>query len=156
MSRLFCGSGEEIEYREIIEIVKQYTKNNAKVFVGTDSQVGKIECMFSTAICLHGADNQKGGRYFFKKTKFKTCKFPTVLKRIMFEVERSVQLSLKLYEECPEATIEIHLDISSSDKGEKTSSYADMLIGYAKGVGFECKVKPESFAASSIADKHSK
>ena len=56
----------------------------------------------------------------------------------------------------PEATIEIHLDISSSDKGEKTSSYADMLIGYAKGVGFECKVKPESFAASSIADKHSK
>ena len=31
-----------------------------------------------------------------------------------------------------------------------------MLIGYAKGVGFKCKVKPNAFAASSIADKHSK
>ena len=48
------------------------------------------------------------------------------------------------------------LDISSADKKEKTSSYADMLIGYAKGVGFKCKVKPNAFAASSIADKHSK
>ena len=65
-------------------------------------------------------------------------------------------MSLDLYEKCPEADIEIHLDISSSDKKEKTSSYADMLIGYARGVGFKCKVKPDAFAATSIADKHSK
>jgi len=30
------------------------------------------------------------------------------------------------------------------------------LVGYAKGSGFECKVKPDAFAASTIADKHSK
>jgi len=31
-----------------------------------------------------------------------------------------------------------------------------MMIGYARGNGFECKIKPQAFAASSVADKHSK
>ena len=49
-----------------------------------------------------------------------------------------------------------HLDVSSSEKDTKTSKFSDMLIGYAKGSGFECKVKPLAFAASSVADRHSK
>ena len=51
---------------------------------------------------------------------------------------------------------ELHLDISPSDKKERTSRFADMMIGYAKGVGFACKVKPDAFAATSVADKHNK
>jgi len=31
-----------------------------------------------------------------------------------------------------------------------------MLIGYVKGSGYECRIKPDAFAAASIADKHSK
>tara|TARA_R110002020_G_scaffold200272_2_gene402401 strand:- start:300 stop:770 length:471 start_codon:yes stop_codon:yes gene_type:complete len=156
VSEWFCGSGPEIFYEDIIEIAKEHSENEGTIFIGTDSQVEKKECVFSTVICLHGANGQVGGRYFFKKTRFQAYKFPTILERITLEVEKSVQLSLKLYEDCPNANIEIHLDISSADKKEKTSLYADMLIGYAQGVGFECKVKPEAFAASTIADKHSK
>jgi predicted RNase H-related nuclease YkuK (DUF458 family) len=150
------GSGIKISYDEIIELAKRHSKEKGTIFIGTDSHVEREQCIFSTVICFHGANNQVGGRYFYKKMKFKALKFPTILERITLEVEKSVQLSLDLYKRCPDASIEIHLDISSSDKKEKTSSYADMLIGYARGVGFECKVKPEAFAASSIADKHSK
>ena len=156
MSDWYCGSGPEISYHEILNLARIHTQNGGTIFIGTDSHVERRECIFSTVICLHGAESQTGGRYFFKKTRFNAYKFPTILERITLEVEKSVQLSLRLHNECPEANIEIHLDISSSDKKAKTSSYADMLIGYARGVGFECKVKPDAFAASSIADKHSK
>ena len=33
---------------------------------------------------------------------------------------------------------------------------ARTLMGYATGSGFKCKVKPDSFAASTVADKHTK
>ena len=59
-------------------------------------------------------------------------------------------------EYCPTIKVELHLDVSKSDRGEKTSKFSDMLIGYAKGSGFECIVKPDAFAATSVADKHSK
>lgn len=156
MSGWHCGSGAEILYEDILDLIKEHTRNNGTIFIGTDSHVERQQCIFSTAICFHGADGQTGGRYFFKKTKFEALKFATILERITLEVEKSVKLSLSIYEQFPDSNIEIHLDISSADKKEKTSSYADMLIGYAKGVGFTCKVKPEAFAASSIADKHSK
>lgn len=156
MSDWQSGSGNRISYSEIIELAKDHSRKKGTIFIGTDSHVEKKQCIFSTVICFHGASDQIGGRYFYKKTRFTAFKFPTILERITLEVEKSVQLSLDLYEKCPEADIEIHLDISSSDKKEKTSSYADMLIGYARGVGFKCKVKPNAFAATSIADKHSK
>ena len=38
----------------------------------------------------------------------------------------------------------------------RTKSDAEELIGYAKGSGFDCKIKPEAFAAYCVADKHSK
>ncbi len=57
---------------------------------------------------------------------------------------------------CPEIKVEIHLDVSASDKKESTSQFSDMLVGFARGAGFETKIKPDAFAAASIADKHSK
>ena len=63
---------------------------------------------------------------------------------------------MKILELYPEAKIELHLDVSNTNKESKTSKFADMLIGYAKGSGFDCKIKPEAFAAYCVADKHSK
>ncbi len=74
----------------------------------------------------------------------------------MAEVQNSIDVGMELLHFCPQIKIELHLDVSSSQKNTKTSKFSDMLIGYAKGSGFDCKIKPEAFAASSIADKHSK
>tara|TARA_R100000808_G_C2090993_1_gene111422 strand:- start:495 stop:731 length:237 start_codon:yes stop_codon:yes gene_type:complete len=76
--------------------------------------------------------------------------------RIMAEVQDSINVGMRLLYYCPQINIELHLDVSDSEKNTKTSKFSDMLIGMAKGNGFDCKIKPLAFAASSIADKHSK
>ena len=76
--------------------------------------------------------------------------------RIMTEVQDSINIGMRLMYYCPEIDIELHLDVSGSEKNTKTSKFSDMLIGMARGNGFDCKIKPLAFAASTIADKHSK
>lgn len=152
----FSGAGQKIDYETIIEEIRSHSKLQGQVYVGTDSHIANSKCIYSTAICLHGAKDQVGGRYFFQRTKFKKEKFPTLMERIMHEVENTVNTALAILKECPKVQIELHLDISAADKQEKTSRFADMMIGYAKGVGFPCKIKPDAFAASTVADKHNK
>tara|TARA_R100000008_G_C3486667_1_gene116578 strand:- start:151 stop:621 length:471 start_codon:yes stop_codon:yes gene_type:complete len=156
MSEWFSGSGEVISFEDIVEIVKEHSESNGVVYVGSDSFLHKKQCVFSTAICLREAQGQSGGRYFIKRNKFKSNKFNILMTRITKEVQNSIDVGIKLLSCCPKVNIELHLDISDSDKNTKTSKFSDMLIGYARGNGFDCKIKPLAFAASSVADRHSK
>ena len=124
------------------------------MFVGTDSFSKKDYCTFVTSVVLLGADGQRGGIYYIHKEKFN--KPPSFYNRILKEVEKSVNIALKITEICPNVNLEIHLDISPEENRERTSPLSKMLTGYAMGSGFKCKIKPEAFAASSVADKHSK
>ena len=76
--------------------------------------------------------------------------------RITTEVQKSVELSCRLMEVVPDVCIEIHIDSSPPGGGTKTSKFSDALLGYAIGMGFDAKIKPEAWAASNIADKHAK
>ena len=156
MKEWFTGTGERYSFLEILEVIKNHNNNNGYLSVGTDSFIKQQNCIFSTAICLYGATGQAGGRYFVKRVIFKRKEYKTLLQRILAEVQNSVELGIKLLEFNPVLDIEIHLDISDSSKGHGTSKFADMLVGYAKGAGFNYKVKPYAFAATSVADKHSK
>ena len=78
-----------------------------------------------------------------------------MLMRLLKEVELSVELGYQILEQSPEVDIEIHID-ANSKKDQPTGKFAEMLMGYAKGAGFRCKIKPEAWASNSIADKHSK
>ena len=53
------------------------------------------------------------------------------------------------------STFTIHIDAGNSDKG-KTKELIPELVGWVKSVGFDVEVKPDSYVASSIADKISK
>ena len=156
MSNWFTGSGKTIEFEEIVNIIESHSEQGGHVYVGSDSFLNKKDCTFSTAICLHAADGQSGGRYFIKRNKFDPKLYENLIQRITAEVKNSIDIGLKLIDLCPEIKIELHLDVSSSEKNTKTSKFSDMLVGYANGSGFECKIKPMAFAATSIADKHSK
>ena len=156
MSNWRTGAGNPIEFDEIVQIIKKHSKQNGKLSIGTDSHIKKRDCIFSTAICLYGASNQLGGRYFIRRNSFKKAKFPTLIQRITAEVQKSIELGMRLLELNPVIDIEIHLDISASNKEEGTSKFSDMLVGYAKGAGFTTRIKPDAPAASTVADKHSK
>lgn len=156
MSRWFTGSGREIEFDEMVALIKAYSDAKGKVYLGTDSFLNKDRCTFSTALVLHGAKNNKVRRYFVTRNSCDKSEYNALVTRITEETNRSVQLALRLVQKYPELEVEIHLDISAPDKKEGTSQFSDMLVGFARGAGFETKIKPEAFAAASIADKHSK
>ena len=150
------GSNDNINFSDIIEHIKKHTFLNGTIYIGTDSFFIKDDCIFATAICLYGADNQQGGRYFFTKSKINKNKFPELSIRMIKEAENTINLSNTIMDEVPTAMLELHLDISPQENNEGTSHLAKMLVGYVKGSGYECKLKPYAFAAASIADKHSK
>ena len=156
MSVWFTGSGYEIKFDEMVKQIEYHLDKNGKLFIGTDSFLTKKSCVFATAICLHGADEQSGGVYFVQKVKTSNRPFRHLMLRILTEVEKTVDTALKISSLYPEADIELHLDISASNTGAATARFSDALAGYAKSTGFSCKLKPYSWAAASVADKHSK
>jgi len=150
------GKGKPTSFEDVLEAIRTHIKLNGRVYIGTDSFIAQSRCVFASAICLHGADGQSGGNYFFRRVHDKKENFPSLVQRILREVQDSIELGLSISEELPSAKIELHLDISPSTKENGTSKISEMVTGYAKASGFDCKIKPEAWASQSVADKHSK
>ena len=55
----------------------------------------------------------------------------------------------------PEAAIEIHADVGTT-KRSATSKFVEFVRGWIRGSGFTAKVKPYSWASSTVADWHTK
>ena len=51
----------------------------------------------------------------------------------------------------PEHKFEIHVDVSENGK---TGSMIQGLVGIIRANDFEARIKPNSFAASTVADRH--
>ena len=75
--------------------------------------------------------------------------------RMFNEVERSVEMAEKLFEQCGMVPI-VHIDASPSHRHEFTSEFSEQLKGYVTACGYECVLKPDSFVANAVADKHTK
>ena len=151
----FTPEGQRISPSLMLDHIKKHILNNGKLYIGTDSTLDFKKCTFATTICLHGADLQQGGTYFWKRIKTNPKRFSQISTRMFKETSYSVEVALNLMDRYPLACIELHLDIASQPK-EKTFKYVESLTGYVKGSGFNCKIKPDSWASSSVADKHSK
>ncbi|MAF43045.1 MAG: hypothetical protein CMI54_02585 [Parcubacteria group bacterium] len=156
MDTWFDGNGKLVDYAEVIDNIEEHYNNNGTVYVGSDSHLYKRNFILSSAIILHGADGQKGGRYFITRAKFRPEPFNSLAKRIITEAEKTIMVSRNIVDLYPDIKIELHVDVSNVDKNEATSNLAQTVIGYVVGNGFNCKVKPNAFAAATVADKHSK
>ena len=150
------GDGHTVSFNDMLDNIKAHVLNNGLIYVGTDSFISKNTCKFASAICLHGADGQVGGKYFFRKVSLQREKFGGLVQRITQEVQQSIEIALMVTDNVPDAEIELHLDISPANKQNGTSQFADMLTGFARGSGFNFKIKPNAWASQSVADKHSK
>jgi uncharacterized protein len=151
----YDGEGNPVSEEIIFEQISIHTKKKGKVFIGTDSMLKSDSCVFASAICLHGALGQRGGRYFFNKKKTGKKNLGVLRLRIMQEVQNSIDLGLRILERDPKVDIEIHIDIGSTHRS-KTRDLVDMMQGWTKSIGFKCKVKPHAWASASVADKHTK
>ena len=150
------GSGKSADFYEILYFLKDYVSRGSKIFIGSDSFSSKNKTCFATAVCLHG--EMTGGRYFFFRDYLPKVQFNNLSSRVLEETRRSIEIFNMLVEEYNflPSNIELHLDISPKEAGNKTSKYSDMLSGYVQGYGIKYQLKPNAWASQTVADKHSK
>ncbi len=137
---------------EVIDFMNQAPDYAYKVMVGTDSQLyDTTKADFVTAIVVHRLGN--GGRYFWRREElsgFHTLRDRMLREALMsLDIAKDILASLKS-QEAPEFSFEIHIDVGQN--GE-TKVMIHELVGMIRANNFEVRTKPESYAASSVADK---
>ena len=155
-----------IEIENIPEKIRTYYEQMKKfdsafkIIVGTDSQnFSDTKMVTVIAVICEG----HGGIFFYEITRQPIIR--DVRTKLHIETNESLRVATQLVglmeddKECEEvylnSTFSIHVDAGKSDKG-KTKELIPELVGWIKSCGYACEVKPESFVASSIADKISK
>ncbi len=149
----------------IIKFVERDKRGRYRLAIGTDSQVKSESTVFITAIIIHQIG--KGAWGCVNK-----CVIPTRLMNLREKIsleaimtqqiasmftsdffERIMEIILPYINKGANFEHEIHIDIGN--KGE-TKKLIKEMVGFFTGLGFETKIKPESYAASSYANKYTK
>ena len=150
------GKKKKIEFNKIINILEEVSKSkDHKIIVGTDSVRLGEDFIFANAICVLNNNNFYDRKYFYNRLKTKNESFANLYDRLLKETSDSIDIACLIKENIKSVNIEIHVDVNC-DSNHMSSRYRNMLVGYVTGCGFLCKVKPDSFVASGIADVHTK
>ncbi len=148
----------EAVVEEIIGYMAEKPESFYDIIVGCDSSSGE-EPNFPIALVVLRVG--EGGRFFLKKVTYKGREFYNWKQRILEEVLLSCQLALVLKEKIvarvPQKKFFYQFRYIHADVGEngKTKDMVKEIVGLIKGNGFEPKIKPESFVASTVADRFS-
>lgn len=143
---------------EIASFVEEEPSSFYRLVIGTDSQEkranGKTEIDFVTAIVIHRKG--RGGRYFWTKERIKRNSI-LLREKIYTETLKSLEIAQELVPRLRQAVspakydLEIHIDVGSLGP---TREMIREVVGMVNGNGFTAKTKPDSWAASTVADKH--
>ncbi len=143
---------------EILGYIGDKPEKFYDIIVGCDSSSGETPNFPVAVVILRVGE---GGRFFLKKISYKNRKFYNWKTRILEEVFLSCELALFLRESLEKKLKDtsfnyqfryIHADIG--ENGD-TREMIKEVTGLIRGNGFEPKIKPESYAASTVADRYS-
>jgi predicted RNase H-related nuclease YkuK (DUF458 family) len=134
------------------------TPSNYELIVGVDSHLHGHFYRFITVVCLY--EKGRGGFYYYStseqnRREFKGTYPVRVRARMFHETTLAIELVTDIQEKTGRKPI-VHIDASPPNTGELTSMFSDQLRGYVVASGFEAVLKPFSFVASGVANKHSK
>jgi predicted RNase H-related nuclease YkuK (DUF458 family) len=146
---------------EVIEQISKFVHAEPGSFyrlvIGTDSQThtvgGRPEIDFVTAVIVHREG--KGARYFWRRVK--QFRKPVLRDKIYTETTISLETAGLMVPDLRKAVspakydLEIHIDVGSLGP---TRDMIKEVVGMVNGNGYTAKTKPESWGASSVADKH--
>jgi len=137
---------------EIIRFMKDDEKRQYKIIIGSDSERKENSVDFVTAVIVHRVGN--GGRYFWRRIE--QPKSPSLRHRIIQEVMYSLEIAQQTLvvlkdSNAPVFDFEVHVDVG--ENGE-TKSMINEVVGMVRAYNFEARTKPESYAASKVADRH--
>ncbi|MCL4404325.1 ribonuclease H-like YkuK family protein [Patescibacteria group bacterium] len=156
--------GLKIEIPEIVKEIVSFMRAKPvaeyKIIIGSDSELLEDKSAdFVTAIVVHRVGN--GGRYFWRRGKL--GKFYNLHDRIVQEVMLSLDtakvffatLKTETARQDPESALkwsfEIHIDAGENGP---TKTLIQEVVGMVRASNFEPKTKPESYAASNVADRY--
>lgn len=141
----------------VTDFVKEDPGSYYRLVIGTDSQIksveGKPQIDYVTAVVIHRKGH--GAKYFWKKEK--KDKAPVLRDKIYTETLISLTCAQELVPLFRKAItpvkydFEIHIDVGPIGP---TRDMIKEVVGMVNGNGFVAKTKPESWGASSVADKH--
>jgi len=142
---------------EISDFISEDPGKFYRVVIGSDSQSKRVnshaEIDFVTAVVVHRTG--KGARYFWKKQKL--IKSPALREKIYSETLMSLETAEEMVPLLRSAIspakydFEIHIDVGPLGP---TRDMIKEVVGMVQGNGYVAKTKPDSWGASSVADKH--
>lgn len=148
--------GMENVIAELAAYIQEDPSSHYRIAVGSDGE-GSGTVVFPVAITIHRVG--RGGRFFV--TRVRKDNINTLYQKIHTEAWLACEMGMELRKraaELPEGAailrqnIEIHIDVG---EGGPTREMIKEVVGMARGLGFEVFIKPESPAASCVADKFS-
>lgn len=152
----------KLSLTEVIQTIKQFLEEFPEseygLVIGTDSHEhmeGEGSLTVVTAIVVHRKGF--GGRYFWKKSI--TTKPRSLRDKIYTETMESLSFASifvpifkkELNGAEPNYNLEIHVDVGEHGA---TREMIKEVVGMVTGSGFNAKIKPNSYGASYVADKH--
>lgn len=150
-------------YHDIIRFIEADTDSSYRISVGTDSQVGSrtvfVSCILVHRVgkgaigFLHKYDLQRPVNSLREKIYLETCASLQLAYLFDDDKIRRIQQALGPRRQSEGITFEFHIDIGT--KGQ-TKSLINEMVGMVKGLNFIPKIKPDSYCASSFADKYTK
>lgn len=146
----------EVTTEEMILLIKGFIAGNSltsRIIVGSDSQNIEGITRFVTVVAV--TTEHKGGIFFYIIDEVKRVR--DIKHRLRTETFKSLSIMNDLMDKFIDNEIfvdtEIHLDYGHYGK---SSEVINELVGYVSSMGYTCRIKPDSFVASSIADRLSK
>lgn len=140
----------------VLEFIEKESNSHFKIVIGTDSELtGASAAHFVCAVVVHHVGH--GGVYFWGQATRNQVRVKDLRSRMYEEATYSLTLAQRLLDEFKERDLpldkilEIHVDVGQN--GDTKTMIAE-IVGMIKGSGFICKTKPDSYAASNVADRH--
>lgn len=139
--------------RAISDFIAAAPERKYKIIVGSDSEKRPGEkADFVTAVVVHRVGN--GGRYFWRHLEagnIHTLR-DRMWQEVLFSIELSKELAVLLKNSgLDKCAFEVHVDVGENGA---TRSMIQELVGAVRANNFDAKIKPDSFAASKVADRH--
>jgi len=157
MPEFFSSFGLKLTAAQVVREVARFIKGDVhrtyKVMIGTDSErLPGNRADFVTAVAVHRVGN--GGRYFWRRSEFQHIH--TLRDRILKEVLVSLDVARVVVQELrqislPSFDFEIHVDVGENGP---TQPMIQEVVAMIRANNFEARTKPESYAASKVADRH--
>lgn len=156
LSREYMSFGEL--FGDILKFIKADVNSSYRISIGTDSQVN-THTVFVT--CIHVHRIGKGAIGFLHRDEMHRA-IKNLREKIYLETCASLQLAYLFDDEKfksiynllgKKVTFEFHIDVGT--KG-KTRALIGEMVGMVKGLNFIPKIKPDSYCASSFADRYTK